>query len=71
MIWVQRSTVRQGECRSHSAKLSWLDAWEYRQVVRWSGTQASSNCAQGVVQDTVDEASVSTATPDWRAVLRC
>ena len=23
---VQRSTVSQGECRSHSAKLSWLDA---------------------------------------------
>ena len=27
--------------------------------------------AQGVVQDTVNEASVSTATPDWRTVLRC
>ena len=27
--------------------------------------------AQGVVQDTVDEASVSTVTPDWRTVLRC
>ena len=24
--WVQRSTVSQGECRSQSAKLSWLDA---------------------------------------------
>ena len=35
-------------------------------MVRWSGTQASSNYAQGVVQDTVDEASVSIATPDWR-----
>ena len=34
-------------------------------MVRWSGTQASSNYAQGVVQDTVNEASVSTATPDW------
>ena len=30
MIRVQRSTVSQGECRSHSAKLSWLDSWEYR-----------------------------------------
>ena len=31
-IWsgVQRSTVSQGKCRSQSAKLSWLDAWEYR-----------------------------------------
>ena len=35
------------------------------------GTQASSNYAQGVIQDTVNEASVSTATPDWRAVLSC
>ena len=26
MIKVQRSTVSQGECRSHLAKLSWLDA---------------------------------------------
>ena len=33
--------------------------------------QASSNYAQGVVQDTVDEASVSTATPNWRTVLSC
>ena len=24
------STMSQGECRSHSAKLSWLVAWEYR-----------------------------------------
>ena len=37
----------------------------------WSGTQASSDYAQGVVQDIVNEASVSTATPDWRAVLSC
>ena len=31
----------------------------------------TSNYAQGVIQDTVDEASVSTATPDWRTVLGC
>ena len=30
---------------------------------------ASSNYGQGVVQDTVHEASVSTATPDWRTIL--
>ena len=30
MIGVQRSTVSQGECRFHSAKLSWLDACKYR-----------------------------------------
>ena len=34
-------------------------------------TQASSDYAQGVIQDTVNEASVSTATPDWRTVLSC
>ena len=39
--------------------------------VRWSGTQASSNYTQGVVQDNVDDASVNTATPDWRTVLSC
>ena len=37
----------------------------------WSGTQASSNYAQGVIQDPVNEASVSTETPDWRTVLSC
>ena len=31
----------------------------------------TSNYVQGVIQDTVDEASVSTATPDWRTVLSC
>ena len=38
---------------------------------RWSAMQASSNYAQGVVQDIVDEVSISTATPDWRTVLSC
>ena len=32
--------------------------------------ESSSDNAQGV-QDTADEASVSTATPDWRTVLIC
>ena len=40
-------------------------------VVRRSGTPASSDYAQGVVQESADEASVSTATPDWRTVLSC
>ena len=31
----------------------------------------TSNYAQGVIQNTVNEASVSTATPDWRTVLSC
>ena len=38
-------------------------------LLEWA--QASSDYAQGVVQDTVDETSVSTATPDWRTVLSC
>ena len=44
-----------------------LKAW----VSGWSKTQASSDYAQGVIQDTVYEASVSTATPNWCAVLSC
>ena len=43
-----------------------LDGGKGPTKFRWSGTQASSDYAQGVIQDTVDEASVSTATPDWR-----
>ena len=35
------------------------------------GTQASSSNAHFVIKNTVDEASVSTATPDQCAVLRC
>ena len=34
----------------------------------WSGTQTSSDYAQGVIQDTVYETSVSAATPNWWAV---
>ena len=39
----------------------------------WSGTQASSDYVQGVVQDTVYEhcLSVNAATPDWCALLSC
>ena len=36
-----------------------------------AGTQASSDYVQGIVQDTVDEASVSIVTPDWCTVLSC
>ena len=34
-------------------------------MVRSNGTLASSNYAQGFIQDTVYELSVSAATPDW------
>ena len=57
MIGVQRSTVSQGECRFHSTKLSWLAG-----LLEWDA--GISDYAQGVVQDIVDEESVSTATPD-------
>ena len=40
-------------------------------MICWSGTQASSDYAQGVIQDTVDEVSLSAATPDWCAVFSC
>ena len=39
MIRVKGGAVSQGECRSSTAKLSWLDACEDWQVVRWSGSQ--------------------------------
>ena len=35
------------------------------------GTEASSDNAQGVIQNTVDETAVCTVTPNWCAVLRC
>ena len=40
-------------------------------LVRLSRNQAFSDYAQGVIQDTVNEASVSAATPDWCAVFSC
>ena len=40
-------------------------------MIRWSGTQASSYNIQGVIQDTVNEASINAATPDWCVVLSC
>ena len=65
------STIRQGECRSESAELSWLDACEDRPVLRWCGTQASSDYAQSIIENAVNEARVRTATPNWCAVLSC
>ena len=40
-------------------------------MVRWSGTQTSGHNGQGVNQDTVYEASVCAATPNWGTVLSC
>ena len=45
-----------------------MDKWS---IEWWSGTQASSNYMQGVIQDTVYEESVSAVTSDYCAVLSC
>ena len=44
-------------------KLSRLDACKDRKVVRCCGMQVSSHNSQGVVDDRVNEAGVSTAVP--------
>jgi len=47
----------------------WLDACEDWKVVRWCRTQASTHNAQGLLVGGVDEAGMSTAAPNWSAVL--
>ena len=42
---------------------------KYGYVVHWSGTQASHNYVQSIIQDTVYEANVNTAIPDWCVLL--
>ena len=61
----RRVSLPVGEAQLAGCLKVWVSA------VRWSGTQASSDYAQGVIQDTVYEASVSAATPDWCAVISC
>ena len=39
------------------------------QVLRWCGTQASSDNAQSIIENAVNEASMRTTTPNWCAVL--
>ena len=58
------SSIGQREC-----ELSWLDACEDRQVFRWCGPQASSDNAQSIIENAVDETSMRTTTPNWCAVL--
>ena len=57
------------ECGSIATKFSRLDACQDWKVVRWCRTQASSHNSQGVVDGGVDEAGMSTAAPNRRAVL--
>jgi len=45
-----------------------MDTVEDRKIVCWCRTQASSHNSQGVVDNRVDEAGVSTAAPDRSAV---
>ena len=38
-------------------------------MLRWCGTQASSDNAQSLIENAVNEASMRTTTPNWCAVL--
>ena len=48
-----------------------MDDWEDRQVLCWCGMQASSDNAQSIIENAVDEASMHTTTPNWPTVLSC
>ena len=48
-----------------------MDECEDRQFFRWCGTQASSDNAQSIIENAVNEASMRTTTPNRCAVLRC
>ena len=69
MVGVMNRTICQGERHCKSAELSWLDTCEDRQVLRWCGVQTSSDNAQSIIENAVNEASMSTTTPNWCAVL--
>jgi len=56
-------------CGSFATKLSKLDFCEDRKVVRWCRVQASSHNLQDVIDGRINEAGVSTAALDRRAVL--
>ena len=61
----QASTTGYEKCCSLTAKLSWLNFCENRKIFRRSGTQSSSDKAQGVIMQFFDEVSINTTTPDW------
>ena len=72
--WVEQmsrlhGTACQRQCGFIAMKLGNLDACEDWKVVRWCRTQASSHNSQGVVNGEVNEAGMSTAAPNRRAVL--
>ena len=41
------------------------------QVLRWCGTQASTDNAQSIIDNAVNEVSMRTTTPNWCVVLSC
>ena len=72
--WKQMSRLRGTACCRQSGplatKINRLDSCEDREVVCWCTTQASCHDSQGVVDGRVNDAVMSTAAPDRRAV-RC
>ena len=52
-------------------ELSWLDACEDRQVLRWFRKQVSNGNAQIIIKNAINEASMRTTTSNWCAVLSC
>ena len=69
IVGIMDSMIRQEKCRSKSEELSWLDACENRQVLRWCGTQATSDNAQSIIENAVNVTSRRTTTSNWCTVL--
>ena len=46
-----------------------MDAWQDSQVLCWCGTQTSSDNAQSIIENAVNEVSMRNTTPNWCAVL--
>ena len=72
MVRIHGSTVIQKSVALSGHNLA---GWMPKSMGKWSlgmgRKQPVTNYAQGVIQDSVYEANVSAATPDWCAVLRC
>jgi len=64
-----RGTACYRQCGSIATKLNRLDACKDWKVVRRCRTQASSHNSQGVVDNELEEAGMSTAALDRHAVL--
>ena len=62
--WPRRVSPPRGEAQLAGRRTDW-------QMVCWRGTQASSDNAQDVIQNIVDETGMCAATPNWCTVLSC